>query len=40
VLDPNDALAWNNKAFNLRKLGRIAEADAAERRARELGYKG
>jgi tetratricopeptide (TPR) repeat protein len=31
------ALRWNNKAYPLRALGRIAGAEAAERRAKELG---
>ena len=37
ALDPNLAFIWGNKAIALRALGRVAEAEAAERRAKELG---
>jgi len=37
ALDPNRVAAWWNKAFSLRKLGRVAEAEEAERRAKVLG---
>jgi Flp pilus assembly protein TadD len=37
ALDPTNALAWSNKAITLRRIGRNAEAEAAERRAKELG---
>jgi hypothetical protein len=30
-------VAWKNKAFALRALGRTAEAEAAEQRAKALG---
>ena len=36
ALDPTLAAAWYGKAIALRALGRVAEAEAAERRAREL----
>ena len=37
VLDPNNVAAWSGKEVTLRALGRMAEAAASERRARELG---
>jgi tetratricopeptide (TPR) repeat protein len=37
VLDSNNVAAWSGKEVTLRALGRVAEAVAAERRARELG---
>ena len=40
ALDPNDADAWNNKGIVLRALGRTAEAEAAAKRAKELGWAG
>jgi Flp pilus assembly protein TadD len=40
TLDPNDSDTWSYKGISLRALGRTAEAEAAEQRARELGWKG
>lgn len=37
---PNDAMAWVGKAEALRALGRLDEAEEAEQRAKELGWKG
>ena len=37
ALDSTFALAWWNKGYPLRALGREAEAQEAERRAQELG---
>jgi tetratricopeptide (TPR) repeat protein len=36
-LEPESVRGWNGKALALRGLGRTAEAEAAERRAKELG---
>jgi tetratricopeptide (TPR) repeat protein len=38
--DPEDEYAWYNKANALRMLHRNSEAEAAYKRARELGYNG
>jgi Flp pilus assembly protein TadD len=40
ALDPKKANAWKNKAIALRALGRTAEAEAAEQRAKALGWTG
>lgn len=39
-LDPNLAVAWNNKGKALEALGKTAEANAAFAKAKELGYEG
>jgi Flp pilus assembly protein TadD len=39
-LDPNYAVAWNNKGEILKALGRTNEADVAYAKAKELGYGG
>jgi len=39
-LDPNLAVAWNNKGEALKLLGRTTEASAAYAKAKELGYNG
>ena len=39
-LEPTEPRAWVGKGDALRLLGRVREAEAAERRARELGYEG
>jgi hypothetical protein len=39
-LDPNSALAYNNKGFALERLGRKEDAQQAFKRARQLGYHG
>jgi tetratricopeptide (TPR) repeat protein len=38
--DPNDWRDWSARANVLRALGRTAEAEAAEKRAKELGWTG
>lgn len=40
ALEPNDAELWHDKAVALRELGREREAEEAERRAKELDWKG
>lgn len=40
ALNSKHANAWRNKALSLRALGRTAEAEAAEKRAKELGWTG
>jgi tetratricopeptide (TPR) repeat protein len=40
AFDPEHADAWYGKSLALRTLGGTAEADAAEQRAKELGWKG
>ncbi len=37
TIDPGDGYYWKQKAMSLRALGSTAEAEAAERRAKELG---
>ena len=37
-LDPNNALAYNNKGYVLNKLNRKEEAQQAYEKARQLGY--
>ncbi|MDE3228286.1 MAG: tetratricopeptide repeat protein [Chloroflexota bacterium] len=39
ALIPNNVIVWQNKANALRRLGRTAEADAAERKVKELEKK-
>jgi len=39
-VDPEDEYAWYNKANALRMLHRNSEAEAAYKKARELGYSG
>jgi tetratricopeptide (TPR) repeat protein len=39
ALDPNFAVAWNNRGRALRALKRTYDAIQAEQRAKELGFK-
>jgi Flp pilus assembly protein TadD len=39
-LKPNLALAWSNKGYALKALGRTTEANSAYAKAKELGYTG
>jgi tetratricopeptide (TPR) repeat protein len=40
AIDPDNAQVWHNTAIALRALGRTAEAEEVERRAKELGDSG
>jgi Flp pilus assembly protein TadD len=39
-INPQDALAWNDKGIILEALGRTTNADAAIAKSKELGYSG
>lgn len=39
-LDPKYAYPWNGKGNALKSLGHTAEANAAFKKAKELGFKG